>query len=622
LEETKKNNIIGIIITVLSVSIAVFHIITSVMGPIDMIRQRSLHLTVIAIICFLVSGEKMEKKVFKYISYLLAVAVAIGGFYVFMEGNAMQFRAGAPNQLDLVIGIVYILVIVEAVRRSSGNAMAIICLFFLVYTMYGPYFPGFLKHAGYSVKQIVNAQFMEMNGLWGTALGMSATYIIIFVIFGEFLNQVGITELFLEFANKIMAKMIGAAAKASVIISALVGMITGSAAASVMIAGSMTVPGMKKSGYSSEFTGVVQAIGGTGGQLMPPIMGSAAFLIAANLGIPYIDVCVAAIIPALLYYFCLFMIVQYTSQELKMGTISEEELKGITWAGILKKSYMIVPVILLTYLLMNGSSPMYAGFIGVLSLFIIGLINKQNRWTIQKLVGALVDSIKSSLSVVTSCAAAGIIVGCVMQSGLGYTISASLVRISGGNIYVLAFLILIASLILGMGMTTVGAYIIVSSLVSPALIKLGIEPIVAHMFPFYFAILSAITPPVAVAAYAAAGITNSNPWNVGIKAFVLSVPIFLVPFVFLIKPELLFIGTITQTLTSTLATALGIAVFTGGTIGFVFRKLRVFERIVLLITGLLLLLPIVLLQVIALIIALAMFFIFKKQSIKLDESSI
>lgn len=576
MDDIKANNnkhTLSVIVIAFCTITALFHIYTSYAGALDMIRHRSLHLTLIMIVCFLNSARKRATNGMIALDIALALATFACGLYVFIDGPEMPLRSGEPSTNDLIVGAIFILLTLEATRRSTGTAMAVICVFFLFYTMFGQFFPGFLKHAPYSFEKIINEQFIEMSGLWGVALGMSATFIIVFIIFGEFLNEAGITKTFMDLGSKLMGKTVGASAKVATIMSVLVGSITGSAAASVMVTGAMTIPGMKKTGYSNNFIAAVQAIGGTGGQVMPPVMGSAAFIIAAFLGVPYIQVCKAALFPALLFYFCLFAVVHFKTQALGLKTMTDTELESITWSSLLKQSYLFLPLIVLTYMLVIGSSPMYAGFIGVVTLLVVSCFRKENRFTLTKLLNAFEKGIIGAIPVTMSCAAAGIIVGCIMQSGLGYTISASLVRISGGQPYPLAILVLIACLILGMGMTTVGAYIIVASLVAPALIKTGIAPIAAHMFPFYLAILSAITPPVAVAAYAAAGLTQTNPWNVGLEAFYYSIPIFCIPFIFFSQPELLLQGDLLMIAIVVASSFLGALIASAGLVGFYKVKL-------------------------------------------------
>ncbi|MGE5485150.1 MAG: TRAP transporter permease [Ignavibacteriales bacterium] len=575
-----KAGLMGTIVTALCAFTALFHIVTSYVGALDMMRHRSLHLTLMMTACFLVAATK-EKGSRKGINIVLAAVTMVCGLYVFNEGVNMPLRAGSPTAVDMVIGALFLALAIEATRRTAGTAMAIIALFFIFYTRFGEIFPGFLRHAPYSFKQIINDQFIEMSGLWGVPLGMAATFIIIFVIFGDLMNEAGITEVFMELANKLMGQTIGATAKIATMISVLVGSITGSAAASVMVTGAMTITGMRKTGYSPTFIAAVQAIGGTGGQIMPPIMGSAAFVIAAFLGIPYIAVCKAALLPALLFYFCLFMVVHYETKRVGIKALSREEVSEISWLQILKKAYLFVPLIILTYLLFMGYSPMYAGFIGVVLLLIAGRIRKGSKFTPAMVFAALERSVVSAIPVTMSCAAAGIIVGCIMQSGLGYTLSASLVRISGGRPYMLAFLVMVACMILGMGMTTVGAYIIVASLVAPALTQIGIKPIAAHLFPFFYAILSAITPPVAVAVYAAAGLTQTNPWKVGLLSVYFSIPIFIIPFVFFSQPELLMIGNLPSILVTTGSCVLGIMAFAAGVTGYYLRHAPVIHRVAL-----------------------------------------
>ncbi len=582
----KEKGPLAVVITTLAVIIALFHIYTSYAGALEALRHRSIHLIFIMMIVFLSSSLKRKHKGYLALNIMLTLLAAVTGIYIFTQSVNIPMRLGSPILWDYVFGTLIILLVLEAARRVVGWAISIIAAFFLLYTYFGNYFPGFLKHPGYSFAEIINVQFLDMPGLWGIPLGTMSTFIIIFLIFAGLLFQTGMVEVFIDLANKFLGAATGGPAKVAIVASTLVGSISGSAAANVLITGSVSIPTMKRLGYSPTFAGAVEASCSSGGQFMPPIMGASAFIIATFLGIPYIQVCKNALLPALLWFFSFFMIVHFEAKRLGLKTLSKEEIGVISWSSIMKRLYLFIPLILLVILLVKGYSPMYAGFVVIVALLVLSFIRKETRFNLRSFFAGLESGIKSALPVTMACATAGIVVGAVMQSGLGYTLSASLVRLSGGHLYLLAPLVLVASLILGMGMTTVGAYIIVATLVAPAMIKIGVVPIAAHLFPFYFAIVSAITPPVAVAAYAASGLSGASPWSTGVTAFRLAIPALCVPFIFITQPGLIMIGSASSILLTFITTVIGIICFAGAEAGYFLRGLKIPERIILIIAAL------------------------------------
>lgn len=577
----REKGSLAVTVTTLCVGLALFHIVTSYIGCLEAFQHRSTHLCLMLMIVFLVSSLKRKGKGYLGLNIVLTLLSAISWWYCVSQSIEIPLRLGAPSLWDLIFGTIVILLTLEAARRVVGWAISAIAILFLIYTYFGPTFPGIFKHPSYSFEEIINAQFVDMTGIWGMPLGVMSTFIIIFLIFAGFLMQTGMVDVFINAANKLFGTQTGGPAKVAISASTLVGSISGSAAANVLVTGSISIPTMKRLGYSPTFAGAVEASCSSGGQFMPPIMGASAFIIAVFIGVPYIAVCKAAIIPALLWFFSFFVMVHFEAKKLGLRTMSKEEIGEIRWGSILKMSYLILPLLLLVYLLVIGYTPMYAGFICIVVLLVLSFIRKETRFNLGSFFAAMEYGVKIAFSVTMACAVAGIIVGAVMQSGLGYTLSASLVRISGGQLFLLLPLVLIASLILGFGMTTVGAYIIVATLVAPAMIAIGVVPMAAHLFPFYFAIVSAITPPVAVAAYAAAGLSGASPWSTGVTALRLAIPALAIPFIFVTQPELLIMGDPISILVTLATTIAGIVLLAAAVDGYLLRRATILERIIM-----------------------------------------
>ncbi len=601
-------------ITILCVALALFHIFTSGYGTLSALRHRSLHVLVMIIIIFLSTGLSAKNKSTLYFAFsmFLALLSLITLFYVFPYADEIPLHEGDPTMADMIFGTLAIFLTLEATRRTVGVALSIIALVFMVYTIAGPWMPGWLGHASFTWSEVISNQFVEAEGLWGTPVATMATFIIIFLIFAGLLVETGMLRIFVDLAIRLVGRQVGGAAKAAVIGSAIVGSLSGSAAADTLIVGSAMLPGMKKAGFPDEEAGAIQAGAGTGAQFMPPIMGAAAFIIATFLGIPYIMVCKGAIFPALLYFFSFGVVCHYLAKKLHVKKLTPEDIAAVTWKSIFERSYQLIPIILIVGLLVKGLSPMYAGFYATLSVIVISFFRKDTRFTLFRLIAALESGIRSAALVTMACAAAGIVVGSIMQSGLGYTLSSSLVTISHGSLLVLMPLVMIVSVMLGFGMTTVGVYIIVATLVSPAMIELGVEPIAAHLFPFYFGVISAITPPVAVAAYSVSGLTGASPWNTGMKALKFALASLAIPFVMVTQPELCLIGTLPSIVVTITATAIGIFFIVPAVLGYMERDLRWYERVLMVAAGIMLFFPSIPLRIAGVAIAGVIFAIQRK----------
>jgi len=588
-EIVREKGLLNTLITVIAITLAFYHLYTSVAGCPPAILHRGIHLFTILILIFLISSSKNRSRWYLGLNIVLCLlALSVLGFIVY-DYDYMHWRHYTPTTIDLVLGGITIVITLEACRRVVGTPMAGLIVFFLVYTRVGGYIPGELGHAGFTWSEIFDLQFLSLNGVFTTPIGVMSTFIIIFLIFAGFLMKTGVVQAFMDMATKVMGRTTGGPAKAAVIASTLMGSVSGSAAANVVVTGSISIPLMKKLGYEPNFAGAVEASVSSGGQFMPPIMGASAFIIAAVLAIPYLQVCLHALIPALLWFFSFFIILHFEGKRLGLRPIPKAEIPPT--GKVLKELYYFIPIIALVYLLTQGYSPMLAGFYTVVLLLALAYLRKSTRLNVAGFISALEYGIRAALPVAAACAGAGIIVGCVMQSGVGYYLSAALVNISGGHLFLLLPLVVIVSLVLGMGMVTVGAYIIVSILVSPAMIEMGVPPIAAHLFPFYFAIISAITPPVAVASYAAAGIANANPWSTGVKGIRLAIPALVIPFIFVTQPSLLFLGTPLEILTTTVASVTAVVCLAAVTVGYFLGRLNVFARIALAVTAFMLLVP-------------------------------
>lgn len=586
LEYLKSKNGVALLVTALSVGIAIFHLTTSLTGPLVALRHRPLHVLVITIIVFLSSSVKEKNTLRLAVNVALSLAALGILCYMLPMADDLPMHTGDPDTTDMILGTLSLLIVLEATRRTVGIGLSAIAGFFLLYTWLGDLVPGPLQHAPFLWEDIISSQFVQTEGLWSTPVATMSTFIVVFLIFAGFMVESGMLKVFMDLAFKLVGRQTGGPAKAAVFGSAIVGSLSGSAAADTLIVGSAVIPVMTKAGYPPDESGAIQAGAGTGAQFMPPIMGAAAFIIAAFLGVSYIDVCKGAILPGCLYFFTFACMGHLLAGKLRIPKLSEESLKGLTWRYIAPRLYMLLPVAVIIGLLVFGWSPLFAGFNAIVAVFALSLFRKETRFTPVKIVRALEKGIQSSLSVSMACAAAGIIVGCIMQSGLGFMLSNLVIKLSQGKLELLMPLAMGAALLLGFGMTTVGVYIIVSTLVAPAMIKLGVLPMAAHLFPFFFGIISAITPPVAVAAYSICGLTGGNPWRTGVLSLKYALPALALPFVFVTQPALCMNGSLPEIILVVVACVCGIIACSSSLIGFFGRDLSILERLLFALSGL------------------------------------
>lgn len=595
-KESSYRRLTGIqnkIVSVLAVLFASFQLYTAIFGILPAQIQRSVHLAFIFALVYLLypASGKADRKKFGWIDVLLSIIGFSVAMYISLNFEALLLRAGDQNTLDIAIGIVGIIFVLEGARRVVGLPIAIIATVFLVYAFVGPYMPGFLNHRGYSLSRIVSHMYYTTEGIIGIPLGVAATFIFLFIMLGSFLEKTGIGEFFIDLANSVAGFAAGGPAKVAVITSALEGTVSGSSVANTVGSGSFTIPLMKSLGYKPEFAAAVEAAASTGGQLMPPIMGAAAFLMAEFIGIPYSHIAKAAIIPALLYFTGIFISVHLEAKKLGMRGMSKDELPKISKV-MLDRGYLFIPLVGIVYFLMEGSTPVKAALYGLGLSVVTSAIRKSTRLSLRSIYEALEQGAKNALGVSMACACAGIIVGTITLTGLGLKLGNGLVALSGGKLLLTLFFTMITSLILGMGAPTTANYVITSTIAAPALVLLGVPVLAAHMFTFYFGIIADITPPVALAAFAGSAIAKSNPLKTGVQASKLAIAAFIIPYMFVLNPAILLIDTTPVQIAQMIITAIiGMIGISSAMENYLLTYMNKLERILFLIGGLMMIHP-------------------------------
>ena len=585
---------------------SLFQLYTAIFVQFTAYIQRSIHLGFALSLIFLLfpaikRGKKRNK--IPFYDYILSIlSIGVGLYWPIMY-NELVFRIGNVTTLDLIVGVLAILLTLEATRRAVGLPITIIASVFIIYTFFGRYFPGFLAHRGQDLESVVQLMFYTTDGILGTPLMVSSTFIFVFLLFGAFLVKTGVGQYFNDLAVAFAGHLIGGPAKVAIFSSALQGTISGSSVANVVTSGSYTIPMMKKLGYKKEFAGGVEAAASTGGQIMPPIMGAAAFLMVEFIGgIKYWDIAKAAAIPALLYFTGIWIMTHFEAKRVGLRGLTKEEMPNRK--EILKKIYLLLPIVGIIVFLLIGIPTMQAALYGILLTIIVSAFNKETRLNFTDMIEALVEGARTALAVAAATAAAGIIVGVVVKTGLGLSLANGLVSASGGNILLTLFFTMLAAIVLGMGSPTTANYVITSTIAAPAIITLlmldmpdgAAVPIAialsAHLFVFYFGIIADITPPVALAAFAASGVSGGDPIKTGVVSAKLAIAAFIIPYMFVLSPELLMIDTTIPELIWVLITAIsGMIAIGAGMIGYWYRGMKWYERILAVAAGLLLIYP-------------------------------
>lgn len=547
--KTKQGEFLKMLLLILASFVCLFHIYITVSTAIGVMQVRVIHVFSLMLVWYLSKFINTKKKVFKAVDLLLMIAI-IALFTYFMIGtvpDALREKGvWGINFLDVIAGAILILFVLEVSRESIGLALPIIAVVFLIYAFIGPYLPNVIAHRGYNLEYITNYISWTNEGIYGVPVGASVSFVVLYIIFGELLDKFGAGKFFIDIAYALTGKMKGGPAEAAVLSSAMMGSINGSAVANVVTTGTFTIPLMKKVGYKKEYAGAVEAVASTGGQILPPVMGVAAFVMADLTGIPYSHIVLAGIIPGLLYYISLGSAVYFEAG--RLGIEAEKNEKLLRVKAILKEGYYyFIPIIILVFcLLVLKLSASYSGFFAILSILAIGIVKVgivDHRFPFKELKEASLHAAKSAVPVAIACASAGIVIGIVSMTGLGVRFAQIVFDVSNGNLFLMLLMTMIACIILGMGLPSTAAYVIAATVAAPALLKAGISPIASNLFVFYFAIISFITPPVAMSAYAASGIADSDAMKTGVQAFKLGIAGFIIPFMFVYYPGLLIVDT-------------------------------------------------------------------------------
>lgn len=621
----KKTKIFSGIVMVVSVALCLFQMYAGGISNISSMTLRTIHWTVISAVAIVSYPAVKGKETMRWYDYILLAASLFATIYVAVvwPTRTIQVSTSDPlfSTLDKVAFLVMTLVILEIARRTTGLALTVTAAIALIYLMFlGPYMPGIFRHRGYSLSRVAPFLLFSSEGVYGSALGTSASFIMLFVLFGDMLEAAGAGKFFIDIAYGIAGRFRGGPAKTAVVSSALMGCVSGSSIANVVTTGTFTIPLMVSSGYKKNSACAIEAVASTGGMIMPPMMGAAAFILAEYVGVSYGEVCWAAILPAVLYYLGLFLCVD--KEAAANGLVGQKKEDLPKPLAILKqKGYLLLPLVILIYCLVRSFSPQKTVFWTILILIAISYLRKESRITPRKACEAMKSAVKGMAPVAAACAAAGLIVGAINLTGVGVNFTSSITRLSGGSPFAALLMTAIAALILGMGLPPVAVYIVVSTVVAPALTQMGFSLFASHLFVFYFGIIGTITPPVALTAYAAAGlIEGASAFKVGVRAFLYGIVAFIVPFVFMYDEAFLLSGTPGHVILAVVTAILALDFISAMLIGYFTTRINWFGRIVCLLVGILLFLPNTYTSLVGIVLAGVMFFLGKKKRLTIFEA--
>lgn len=583
----RRQKIFDWLYTAIAALFVFFQLYTTLFGVLPGLAQRGVHLGFMLGLLYLSYFGKSDRKVGARIADVLFLMMAIASVtYVILINDSYQLRSGMTIPSDIVFGIMLLVVLLDATRRSMGWSLTIIASLFVVYAFAGKYLPGIFAFGGYKLSRFIHTTVFTSDGIMGSTLSVCATYIVLFIILGAVFQETGVGNYFTSLTTAAFGRLRGGPAKVSVIASALFGSISGSSVANVVGTGSFTIPMMKKIGFEPEYAGAVEAAASTGGQIMPPIMGAAAFVMAEMIDVAYSEIVKSAWIPALLYFTAILIMIDLHARRYGIMGAKAEDLP--VFKQMIKDIYLLFPIIFLIVLLTAFNfSVSKAGMYTLIFTIVLVMLKRSSRLNLEKLKRIAISSARGTIPVAVACGVVGIISAVVMGSGLGFRLSNILIKLSGGHLLVLLFLTMLTSIVLGMGLPTTPAYMILASLVAPALIQLGVPAIAAHMFIFYFGIISNVTPPVAMAAYAAAGISGGNPLKTGFQSFKLALSGFLLPFLFIYNPVLLMQGSFLDAIWPIITALIGIYCLSAFIEGYYLnREIKIVERILLFVAAL------------------------------------
>ena len=557
----------------LAIALGIFHIYVAGFGTPESHSFRSTHLAVMMVLALLfypafrdsisdpltgpTPGDTLRRRCGFALDLILVGLVILVQGYLLYDVEEFQAREGFLDTSDIYMGGLLIVLVLETTRRAVGWTMVLITGFFILQTLYSNHFFGMFYGPPVGIEEFVDVQFVRTDGIFGIPILVASTYIVLFILFGAILIRSGAGQFFIDLAVSLTGHRTGGPAKAAVVASAFLGTVSGSATANVVTTGSFTIPMMKRLGYRGRFAAAVEACASSGGQITPPIMGAAAFIIAEFMRVSYLTVVVAAIVPAFLYFATIYFMVHLEAEKHGIKRVSRDELPD--FFTVLKRGWhLLLSLVVLVIYLVIGFTPMHAAFWAIVTLTILTFVNPNTRMSSVDMFAALESGVRSTVPVTIACACAGIIIGSVFASGLGLKFTNGVIDLAGGSLIVLLMLTGLAAILLGMGITTTAVYITVAALIVPSLIEIGVNPMAAHLFAFYYGVVSTITPPVALASFAAAAIAGSPPMATAFESARIGVAKYLIPFIFVYNPSLLFQGPLWLTIWSAIAATIGV----------------------------------------------------------------
>lgn len=596
----------------LAIILSLFVLAASSFLNLQTFHQNSIFLLLIVLLGFLLyplNKRGIDKHHPSIIDIGFIILALLGIGYIILNYNTLHVdRASHANTTDYIFAVIAIIVLFEITRRTIGIFIPLLSIFAIIYALYGNYFPIDFAHSGFSLNRLLYRFYMTTEGIFGSTLSIAATYIMLFILFGAFLGVSGASKLFNDLALAIAGQRRGGPAQVAVISSALTGSLNGSAVANVATTGSFTIPLMKNIGLTPRFAGGVEAAASTGGMIMPPIMGAAAFIMAGFLGVPYTTIVLAGIIPAVFYYIALIWAIDTEAKKKGLKGVSKENIPLVR--KVLKeRGALLLPIIVVIVALLIGKTAIFAGFAGIISSIIASYCttDKTNRVTPKSFLEALIDGAKGSIQVALACASVGIVIATVGMTGVGSMLAYNVIDIAGGHLIVILIMVMVTCIVLSFGLPSTALYIVVAVTVAPSLVQAGEEPLAAHFFVFYFGAMSNVTPPVALAAYTGAGIAKADPVKTSWTALRLALPGFIIPFLLVYHPELLLNDATTgglnygQLIVTILISLVGIYALVTGMGNYLFTKLNILERILFIVFAVMLIFPEIITSIVGII---------------------
>ena len=592
------------VITAITVIWCIFQLYLGFFGVLAPMEQRPIHVAFALILTFLTKPISKKLDADKlYIDQIIAVILCLV-YAVYMYTHALQLslNTGVYSQFEVILAAIILVLVIEGARRLTGIGLIAIGIVFLLYAYFGAYMPDAIRHPGASLTKIFTFTALSTESIFGTCIDCCVTFIFLFVLYAKLLEKTGGGQVFIDVACSLVGHVRGGPAKVAVVASGLFGSISGSAVANVVGTGTFTIPMMKKIGYKSEFAGAVEAVASSGGQFMPPIMGASAFLIAEIVGIPYWTVAACAAVPAILYYMAVFFMVDFEAGKTGLHGMDKSTLPRTR--DVLKEGWpsLVSPVILIILLSVFQWSPAKSAVWSIAVAFVICMLNKNTRLNGKQIIETMEEGALGMLETTAACAAVGIVVGCITLTGLALKLSSVLIAAAGGNLVILLILTMVACVIMGMGLPTVACYVVLASMVAPALVQMGVLPIAAHLFIFYFGIISAITPPVALASMVAAGLAKASFVKTSLNALKLGLAAFILPFMFVMNPALILQGPVLEVLQCIFTGTVGILSLSIALEGFFLEKVPVWQRVIFAVAAITLIIPEIITDIIGLVL--------------------